>query len=183
MMAVRKDQGGFTLLELLLVLGVAAILLIGSVYGYRMVTEGNKATQATRLLMTLYQQSLVMSQQQGRVYTDIAYDSDSGAGDMTGGRSPLVVGNVLITGERNPYNGRIVVAPVPASGELTIQFHGVSKQGCIRLVQAVTNAGEIVSVGTAAQTYTSAANQIPVTVTNALAACDQSVNTITWTFP
>ena len=183
MIGLRQSQKGFTLLEGVLVLGVAAILLIGSVYGYRMVTEGNKATQSSRLLMALYQQALIFSHSQENMYTGIAYDSNAAAGAANGGNSPFVNGNILSVGERNPFNGRITIAPAASNGNLVIAFENISQQGCMRLLPLINKQGELVSVGTQTQTYTSAANQIPVSVANTSAACDQSVNTITWTFP
>lgn len=183
MKPVNHKQGGFTLLELLLVIGIATVLMIASVYSYRMITEGTKATSSTRLLMTLHQKITTLAYQQEGVYTGLVYNSNSGAGDASGGNSPFVVGGVLQTGERNPFNGLLAISPAGVGNTIDIIFGNISKPACVRLIQAINSPSELVSVGTDTATYTSAANQIPVTVANATTACDQTFNTITWTFP
>ena len=58
----RSTERGFSLLELLLVIGVGALLLLAGLATYRIVTQGNNITEAQRLLnatkigiQTLYQ--------------------------------------------------------------------------------------------------------------------------------
>ncbi len=177
----HTSQNGFTLLELLLVIGVAALLLVGGISTYRMVTEGNKATDASRLLMLIKQEASLLAHQQNGKYEDIVFDSTSSAADASGGRSPLVIKGVLKTGQRNPFNGRVAIT-APTEETLQVVFENISKPACLRLVQLMKLPSEMVSVGTATASYTSAASQIPVSVIHATAACDQVANTITWVF-
>jgi prepilin-type N-terminal cleavage/methylation domain-containing protein len=179
-----SKQSGFTLLELLLVIGVAALLLIGSIVTYRIITEGSKSTNAIRKLLTIKQEAGLLGQQQNQIYTGIAYNSASGAGAADGGNSPLVTNGTLMMNERNPFNGAIIVGPDGAGDiNMSITFENVSQPGCIRLIQAIPAPAEIVSVGTATATYTSAADQIPVTATDASSACNQVSNNVTWIMP
>lgn len=173
-------QSGFTLLELLLVIGVAALLLIGGIATYRLVSDGNKATESTRLLLTLRQEAQTMAQQQGGNYAGIIFNST-----VDSATSPLVTSGVLRNNQRNPFNGAIIIGPLnaPANDQLSIEFQNVSQSGCIKLVQAINNPNEILEAGTASANYTSAAGQIPITAANASAACNQPVNVVTWILP
>ena len=180
---IKNNQGGFTLLELLLVIGLATLLLIASIYTYRMITEGTKATASTRLLMSLHQQAINTATQQESTYTGLAYDDTAAAGAAAGGLSPFVVSGLLHVNERNPFDGPIVITPTGGGTTLTMSFGKLSKPACMRLIQAITSSSELISVGTAAATYTGTANQIPVSAANAAAACNQSSNTVTWVFP
>lgn len=177
-----KNESGFTLLELLLVIGVAALLLIGGIATYRLVSDGNKATEASRLLLTLRQEAQTMAQQQGGNYAGITFASTD---TTTPSTSPFVIGGILRSQQRNPFNGNITIAPVaPANQQVTIVFENVSQASCVKLMQAINAPNDLISVGTATRTFSSAtAGDIPVTAANAAAACNQSVNTITWTLP
>ncbi len=48
---------GFTLLELLLVVGIAAILIVAGITTYNLVTRGNQVNEAVRLVNTLVDQT------------------------------------------------------------------------------------------------------------------------------
>lgn len=177
----KTRESGFTLLELLLVIGVAALLLIGGIATYRLVSEGNKTTDTTRLLLTIRQQTQTMAQQQGGSYTGLTYNTTT-----PDANNPLVVAGTLINQQRNPFAGNIVIDVSGANDiNLSVQFTNIPKPACVRLMQAMTNPSEVVSVGTATATYTSAGAtpQIPVSVANATAACNQTANNITWIFP
>ena len=50
---MKKTQSGFSLLELLLVVGVGALLLLAGLATYRLVSEGNNVNAATQMLNTL----------------------------------------------------------------------------------------------------------------------------------
>lgn len=173
-------ESGFTLLELLLVIGVAALLLIGGIATYRLVSDGNKATESTRMLLTIRQEAQTMAQQQGGNYDGIVFDSTTDSST-----SPLVTGGTLRNNQRNPFNGAIIITPIngPAFDQLQIEFQNVSQSGCGKMLQAINNANEIISVGTATATYTAAAGQFPVTAANASAACDNATNNVTWVLP
>lgn len=172
----QNRESGFTLLELLLVIGVAALLLIGGIATYRLVSDGNKATETTRLLLTIRQETQAMAQQQGGIYTGIVFDSATASTT-----SPLIVGGILRDQQRNPFNGTIKIDPV-ANG-LQVALGQISKSACIKVIQSINNPNEVVSVGAGSASYSAAAGTIPVTAANAAAACSAPTNVITWVFP
>ena len=173
-----RREGGFTLLELLLVIGVAALLLIGGIATYRLVSDGNRATEATRLLLTLRQESQTMAQQQGGVYTGITFDSTTSDTDNV-----FVASGVLRDQQNNPFNGAITInvnAGDPAL--LDIQFDNVTRSGCTKLFTAITNPNEIATVTVNGGTARDAtADPSPLTAVNGAADCNAATNTILWT--
>lgn len=177
-----RGQRGFTLLELLLVIGVGALLLIGGIATYRLVSDGNKATEAARLLLTIRQEASVMAQQQGGNYAGIAFTSNPATPN-----SPLVFAGILRSGQRNPFNGDVNITPSGTGNvNLTVEFTNVSQSACLKMLQAVNNPNEVVSIAVNGGTaFTSAAATIPVTIANATGAngCDLPLNAITWIFP
>lgn len=178
-MSISKQtrQGGFTLLELLLVIGVAALLLIGGIATYRLVSDGNRATESTRLLLTLRQETSNMAQQQGGNYTGITFNS--GASDPA---SPLVTGGVLRDQQRNAFNGAIIITPVTNAAtddNVTISFANVTQSACAKLAQAINNGNEVVSVTVNGTVL----NAFPITAAQASGECDTTTNTIVWQLP
>ena len=175
----QNRESGFTLLELLLVIGVAALLLIGGIATYRLVSDGNKTTEATRLLLTLRQELQTMGQQQGGTYNGLGYTSTSNVQTQ-----PLVASGVLRLNQRNPFNGNIIVTPQTSAegvtdGNVDVEFGNISKPACIKLVQAINTANEVVTISVAGTSV----GTLPVTAANATSACTGSVNIITWRFP
>lgn len=173
---VQTRESGFTLLELLLVIGVAALLLIGGIATYRLVSEGNKTTEATRLLLTIRQQAQVMANQNNGSYVGLDYAT---ATSTTA--APLVAAGVLNVNQRNPFTGNITVTGAAAS--LTVTFASLPRAACIRLMQAITNPSDITSV---AGTDGTARTTFPVTAAIAATACTgltNNTNTVTWVFP
>lgn len=173
-----RREGGFTLLELLLVIGVAALLLIGGIATYRLVSDGNKTTEATRLLLTIRQESQVIAQQQGGKYDDIEFDSTA-----SNTSSPLVITGVLRDQQRNPFNGDIFIDPVTSPAGLSVTFTNVSQSACLKMMQAVNNPTEVISVGAGTTTYTAASGDLPMTAADAATACNQPLNEVEWIFP
>lgn len=156
---MMKKEDGFTLLELLLVIGVAALLLIGGIATYRLVSEGNKATEATRLLLTIKQEAMVLAQQSGADYAGIDMDTLA------------AVGAVRTPNQLNPYNGAIAVA---GAATFTVTFENVSRAGCIRLFTAINNPNEVLSVN----------GQVPpIAPAAATADCADGANQMVWVFP
>jgi prepilin-type N-terminal cleavage/methylation domain-containing protein len=177
-------ESGFTLLELLLVIGVAALLLIGGITTYRLVSDGNKATESTRQLLTIRQETQTMAQQNGGVYTGIAYDI-TGAGNAT---SPLVTSGVLRNPQRNPFNGEIIIAPTGTGDvNLRVEFGNISQSACTKMAMAINNPAEVVSVNVVAAaagaTTGGTALTIPATAANAATACAAALNDVVWVFP
>lgn len=152
-------QSGFTLLELLLVIGVAALLLIGGIATYRLVSEGNKATEATRMLLTLKQEAMVLAQQSDTGYTGVDIDT------------LVAVGALRSNTQLNPYNGAIEVA---GAATFTVTFQNVTRAGCIKLMTAINNPNEVLTVNGVAP---------PITPAAATAACGDGANAMVWVFP
>ena len=173
-----RREGGFTLLELLLVIGVAALLLIGGIATYRLVSDGNKATEGTRLLLTIRQEAQTLAQQSPDNYTSISYDST--ASDTN---NIFVASGILRDQQKNPFGGDIQVAVNAADAtQLDITFTGVTRSSCVKMFTAITNPAEIFSVdvgGTTSLADNAGTNDI--TPANAAAACTANVNDMIWT--
>lgn len=172
-------QSGFTLLELLLVIGVAALLLIGGIATYRLVTEGNRATEATRLLLTIRQQAQVLAQQQNGAYTGMDFDSAT-----SNTASPFVASGTLRDQQRSPFNGNITITPTNALGvnddTLQVVMDNIPRSACTKMFLAVTAPTDIVSVNGSLSDDGSGGNNI--TAANAATACAGETNTLTWVF-
>lgn len=176
---VTRREDGFTLLELLLVIGVAALLLIGGIATYRLVSDGNKATEATRLLLTLRQEAQVMAQQQGGNYEGISFDSTTDSAS-----SPLVVSGIVRNNQRNPFNGAIFVDPEGTGNvNLRVEFENITQAACVRLVQAVNNPNDVRSVAVNGSEIASAATDFPINAADAATACANTASSVTWIFP
>jgi prepilin-type N-terminal cleavage/methylation domain-containing protein len=165
-------QSGFTLLELLLVIGVAALLLIGGIATYRLVSDGNKATETTRLLLTVRQQAQVLSQQEGGDYSSVAFDSTAPAPT-----SVLVTSGTLRDQQKNPFGGDITIGANTDPSLLDVEFTGISQSACIKLGLAINNANEITNL----LINTTNIAAFPTTAAIVSAACTTGVNAITWT--
>ena len=79
MKTAQSNEKGFSLLELLLVIGVGALLLLAGLATYRIVTQGNNISEAIRLLnsakigmQTLYQNQTTYGASTGDPLEDIA---------------------------------------------------------------------------------------------------------------
>lgn len=175
----QNRESGFTLLELLLVIGVAALLLIGGIATYRLVSEGNKTTEATRLLLTIRQQTNTMAQQSNGVYTGITFASATSS--LT---SPLVTSGTLRNQQLTPFQGNITITPatsVATDDALNVTFTKVPQSACTKMAAAINNPSEVNSV-----TVNGTAITIPVNAGNVASACNVTAatgNTIIWQFP
>ena len=123
----HKNEAGFSLLELLLVVAVGAILLLAGLSAYRLVTQNNNVNEALRLLNVLKQQ------------TQKAYQ-----GDGTYGSSDLVptlislrafpAGTLSGSTPRHPFGGTIAI---DGNGDtFTISFSDMERAACISVGQA-----------------------------------------------
>ncbi len=172
--AARRNERGFSLLELLLVVGVGALLLLAGIATYRLVTQGNNVNDAVRILATLKQQ--VQRAFQGQ--------STYGTGDIT----PTLVNlngfpsGVYDPGTGNathPWNDTILITG--ATTTFTIQFTQVPSDACIQLGTTFNeNDSDFVSLQAGGSTFDAAT---PVTVAGLTTACGAGGNVdMIWTF-
>lgn len=126
----KTYERGFSLLELLLVVGVGALLLLGGLGVYRLVTQGNKANEAIRLLTTLKNQTQLVFQNQA-TYTG------SGTGDMI----PTLITTGAIPSQYasgtsaavDPW-GRPLAVDVTGSGsQFAITMSDMTAENCVAL--------------------------------------------------
>lgn len=143
--ASSKKQAGFSLLELLLVVAVGAVLILAGLGAYKLVSEGNAATQGIRQLQTLKQQ--VQQAFQG--------ESNYGAagGDMTAVLQSLrmLPPDMPLNGAnlRNSFGGNTTVVTGAAPGDtFIITFNNVSTNACTKMAQTYSynNASDLVSL-------------------------------------
>lgn len=132
---LRNKQSGFSLLELLLVIGVGALLLIAGLATYRIVTEGNNVNEAIRILnsakigvQTLYQNQADYGAD-GNDITAIVVDGGAFPARNVVGGTPL-----------DPWRNDITVNAVNGVGDVgwTITFTGLNQAACGKLGMAFT---------------------------------------------
>lgn len=175
--AVKTTEKGFSLLELLLVIGVGALLLIAGLATYRIVTEGNNVNEAIRILnsakigiQTLYQNQANYGAD-GTDITDIVVDGGVFPARNIVGGTPL-----------DPWREATVVESVDDANGVgyTITFQNLPQAACGKLGTAFTPTtdSDFVSVdinGNGADTNPTVAN-----VRGDCTAGD--TNDITWRF-
>ena len=149
----RTNEAGFTLLELLLVVGVGALLLIGGIATYRLVSEGNKVTDTTRMVMTIRNEAQNLSQGQG----------------YTGVKSALEAAKILAPNQKNPFGGDLTIAEGDTLG---ISVAAIPPNACRKLAMSIKDYG--VKLGGSAP---------PVDLAAASGLCGGEENTLAWTFP
>ncbi len=167
----RKQEAGFTLLELLLVVGVGSILLLAGIGTYRLVTAGNNANEANRLVATVKQQ--VQNLYQGQ--TSYGNGTNIESVLISAGAFPPSALNADRTSAMTPWNTNIDV--LGALANFTITFEDLPEDACINLARLeIANDPDFVSVEVGAGAFTA----VP-TPTEAQGACAGGAD-ITWTF-
>jgi type II secretory pathway pseudopilin PulG len=150
----KHSEAGFTLLELLLVVGVGALLLIGGIATYRLVSEGNKVTDTTRMIMTIRNEAQNLSQGQ----------------EYTGVDTALVDAKVMTANpQRNPFGGQFSVTG--GADTLDIEVTKLPVNACRKLALSIKDPG--VKLGGA---------EPPDTLADAPCSPGDE-NTLKWTFP
>ncbi|MCB9979184.1 MAG: prepilin-type N-terminal cleavage/methylation domain-containing protein [Rhodospirillales bacterium] len=128
----RKAESGFSLLELLLVVGVGALLLLAGIATYRLVTQGNDVNDAVRVLTTIKSQ------------TQKAYQGQNGYGAAGTDLVPILVAmqafpaGVLDSTDtpRHPWGDTIVIESSTVTGDtrsFDLTFTNVPSDACINL--------------------------------------------------
>ncbi len=159
----KDRQSGFTLLELLLVVGVGALLLIGGIATYRLVTEGNKVSDGTRLLLQIKQEAQNLYQNQS------SYDGISTA---------VMIGlGAIPDSGKHPFNGDITVEPSGTNdSNFTVTFEDVPENPCIKLGTAITDPSDVIDLNVAASGVDS-----PTLVSDLVDGCEGG-ESMEWTF-
>ncbi|HRC26741.1 MAG TPA: type 4 pilus major pilin [Alphaproteobacteria bacterium] len=125
----RKAQSGFSLLELLLVVGVGALLLLAGIATYRLVTQGNDVNDAIRILTTI------------KAQTQKAFQGQNGYGASGTDLVPTLAAmqafpaGVLDTANipRHPWGDTIAIASAADTRSFDLTFTNVPSDACINL--------------------------------------------------
>ncbi len=170
-----KAQSGFSLLELLLVVGVGALLLLAGIATYRLVTQGNNVNDAIRVLATIKSQTQRAFQGQrsyGAVGTDLI--------------PTLVTMNAFPAGTvgdddlpRHPWGGDITVAG--NDQEFIVSFVDVPPDGCVQVGTTFdVDDTDFVSLNVGGEDFVPGGD--PITAPAMADACGDAPVTMTWTF-
>lgn len=167
----RKKERGFSLLELLLVVGVGALLLLAGIGTYQLVTSGSTANNAIRLIATIKQQTQRAFQGQGTygngttpdnlVPTLVAMEAFP-SGVLNAAAAPI-----------DPWGGAIaiVAAGGVAGPNFSITYPAVPTASCIQIGTAFTERDtDFVSLTVGAAAAYNVAN--PVTTVGLTATCN-----------
>lgn len=182
--AQKTRATGFSLLELLLVVGVGAVLILAGLSAYKLVAEGNSATQGIRQLQTLKQQ--VQSAYQGQA----GYGTAAGA-DMTATMQAarMLPADMPLTGTnlRNAFGGTSTVVTGALVGgnaqSFLIRFNNVSRSACAKMGMVFSTASSSDFTGLTINATVLTAGQLAApTLAIVSAACNVEDNAMTWTF-
>lgn len=157
----QEAEKGFSLLELLLVVGVGALLLLAGIATYRLVTQGNNVNDAVRTLTTIKQQTQRAFQGQ----------PNYGTADLV---PTLVAMNafpagVLDTSLTPPQPIHPWGAPIAIAGNtqtFTVTFTAVPSDSCIQLANTFNSQDtDFFDLTIGGTTYARGAVMDPVTIT------------------
>ena len=162
--ATTRGQNGFTLLELLLVVGVGSLLLIGGIATYRLVSEGNRANDTSKMVLTMKQELQTLFQ------GGSSYPSGSLEPALTAsGAWPGPPGGAGVS----PFNTAVTATGAGATFDIAIA--DLPRGACVKVVRSIYGTGNEIAIGST-----------PVTAANAgtlaVSTCNAATNDITWTF-
>lgn len=170
----EEREAGFSLLELLLVVGVGALLLLAGIATYRLVTQGNNVNDAVRILTTIKQQ------------TQRAFQGQSSYGASGDDLVPTLISlnafpaGVLIddTDPQHPWGDTIVIEA--EVDRFTVTFTAVPEDACIQLGTTFDEQdSDFVSLDVAGDLYAESGSTIdPAALAT---SCDGDAS-MTWTF-
>ena len=175
----RKKEQGFSLLELLLVVGVGALLLLAGIGTYQLVTSGSTSNEAIRLIATVKQQTQRAFQGQqtyGAAGTDLVPTL------IAMQAFPSGVVNPAGTAAVDPWGGNMAIQAAGAGGaNFSIGFTAVPTSACIQIGTAFTeNDTDFVSLVVGGTTF-NVGN--PIATATLTTACSGAANVaMTWTF-
>lgn len=176
--AKRQGEQGFSLLELLLVVGVGALLLLAGIGTYQLVTTGSTANEAVRLIATVKQQTQRAFQGQatyGAAGTDLVPTLVAMQAFPSGVVNPAGTPN-------DPWGGAMTILAAGTGGtNFALTFPAVPTAACIQIGTAFTeNDTDFVSLVVGGTTF-NVAN--PVTTANLTTACSGAATvSMAWTF-
>lgn len=168
-------ESGFTLLELLLVVGVGALLIIGGIATYRMVVEGTRVNDSVRILTTIKQEAQQLYQGQNNY--------GAAGADLT----PILQNiKALPNSLLHPFNDAITVTVAGDNTHFEVDFANVPSSACNKLAKSMLEPTDVeqISIG-GAVILDNAALSDPATDFVGLInpACGTNIETnITWEF-
>jgi len=130
-----RSERGFSLLELLLVVGVGALLLLAGIGTYRLVTEGNNINNATQLLATLKQQTQRAFRGQA-TYGNAGDDLVPILVDLRAVPADVVTGPDGSEELVHPFGGSITITVGSSAGagqSFVVTFEDVNQATCIQM--------------------------------------------------
>ena len=185
MITMKHTSRGFSLLELLLVVGVGAVLILAGLSAYRLVSEGNAATQGIRQLQTLKQQ--VQQAYQG----EAGYGTAAGA-DMVATLSTMrmLPPDMPVTGAtlRNGFGSTTTIVTGPLVGgnasTFLITFNGVGTSACNKMgvVFSTATSSDFTNLSITPTGGGTANTAITVPTVGIVSAACGNTNVMVWTF-
>lgn len=175
----QRTTGGFSLLELLLVVAVAAVLILAGIAAYTLVTNNQRSTDAKRQVAQI--KSTIKTNYSSANYTGLTTTVAGSMGAFTGMR------NVTATSTdtpKTPWGGTVSISSNATL--FNIAFYTVPRASCTDLAMSMANDQELNAVqvnGTTRLTnFTSAGGVSAVTATNIGTDCNASTNTVLFQF-
>ena len=127
MAASLSTQRGFTLLEILCVVGITAVVMVGLLRVGGAVQTDNQIAATERLLATLSKEAVAYHKLNGS-YAPLSCESFADPSCY------FVQKQIVAADAVNPFGGDVAMTNV-ADAQLKISFRNISKQACTELLQ------------------------------------------------